>query len=74
MSAFTSQPQQNRCVSIWLSVDSFVTLLRTFLHYSLPLDSFLCPLDLLHYNKIIGLLQLGAGLVHLSLSDLVVND
>lgn len=72
MSAFTSQPQQNRCVSIGLSVDSFVSLLRTFLKNCLPLHSFLCPLGLLHYGEI-GRLQLGAGLVDLSLSDLVVN-
>lgn len=39
----------------------------------LPLDSFPGHLSLLHYSEIMGRLQLGAGLVHLSLSDLIVN-
>lgn len=43
-----------------------------FLLHSPP-DSFLSPRDLLHYREIIGGWRLGAGLVHLSLSDLIVN-
>lgn len=72
MSAFTSQPQQNRCVSICLRGDFFCYSVEHFL-LRLALDIFLCPLDLLHYREIIGQLQSGAGLVYLSLSDLIVN-
>lgn len=73
MSAFTSQPKQNRCVSIWLSEDFFCYSAENFL-LRLLLDSFPCPLNVRHYNKIIGRLQCGAGLVCLSLSELIVND
>lgn len=39
----------------------------------LPPDSVPSLLNLLHYSEIICLLQWGAGLVYLSLSDLIVN-
>lgn len=84
MCCLRSPPNHSRrgVLAFWLSVDFFFFLLLTLFRFQLffffllrlPADSFLCPLDLLHYSEIIGGLQLGAGLVYRSLSDLIVSD
>lgn len=53
---------------VWIFSDS----VEHFLLRSVS-DTFLFPRNLLHYRGIIGGWRLGAGLVHLSRSDLIVN-